>query len=131
MTIPFRRVVSACIIFLACSITVFIVVNRPVAYASNADARDRGASVFHTKGCERCHSITGIGGDRAPDLSSIGQRRGTGQIKKQILKGGKGMPPFKDVLTEGEVKDLVAFLTSCRTNSAPGCRKWTAAQTPQ
>ncbi len=131
MTIPFRRAVSACIIFLACSIAVLIVVSRPVAYASNADARDHGASVFHTKGCERCHSITGVGGDRAPDLSSVGQRRGASQIKKQILKGGHGMPPFKDVLTEGEVKDLVAFLTSCRSNSAPGCRQWTVAQTPQ
>lgn len=131
MTIPFRRAVSACIIFLACSIAILIVVNRPVAYASNGDSRDRGAIVFHTRGCERCHSITGVGGDRAPDLSSVGQRRGAGQIKKQILKGGNGMPPFKDVLTEGEVKDLVAFLTSCRNNSAPGCRQWTAAQTPQ
>jgi mono/diheme cytochrome c family protein len=123
--------VSACILFLGCSFAILIVVNRPVAHASNAGARDRGANVFHSKGCERCHSITGIGGDRGPDLSSVGERHGARQIKQQILKGGKGMPPFKDVLTKDEVKDLVAFLTTCRTDSAPGCRLWTSDQTPQ
>jgi mono/diheme cytochrome c family protein len=123
--------VSACIFFLGCSFAILIVVNRPVAHASNASDRDRGANVFHSKGCERCHSITGVGGDRAPDLSSVGRRHGARQIKQQILKGGNGMPPFKGVLTKGEVKDLVAFLTTCRTDSAPGCRQWTSDQTPQ
>lgn len=129
MTRPFRRAVSASILFLGFSFAILIVVNRPVAHASNAS--ERGANVFHSKGCERCHSITGVGGDRGPDLSSVGGRHGARQIKQQILKGGKGMPPFKDVLTKDEVKDLVAFPTTCRTNSAPGCRQWTSDQPPQ
>lgn len=131
MTSPFRRAVSACTLFLGCSFAILIVVNRPVVHASNASARDRGANVFHSKGCERCHSITGVGGDRGPDLSSVGGRHGARQIKQQIVKGGNGMPPFKDVLTKDEMKDLVAFLTTCRTNSAPGCRQWTSDQPPQ
>jgi mono/diheme cytochrome c family protein len=105
--------------------------NRPVVYASNSDARERGAIAFQTKGCERCHAITGVGGDRAPDLGSVGQRRAPNQIKTQILQGGHGMPPFGKVLSKDEVKDLVAFLTTCRTDAAPGCRQLIPAEAPQ
>jgi mono/diheme cytochrome c family protein len=127
----FRHALCASGIFLGCSMALLIGANHPLAHASDAGARDRGAHIFHTTGCESCHSITGVGGDRAPDLSSVGQRRNSGQIRKQILTGGKGMPPFKTVLTKSEVKDLVAFLTSCRTDSVPGCREWTATQPAQ
>ena len=75
-----------------------------------------------------CHSITGVGGKRAPDLGSVGLRRNARQIRKQIMGGGHGMPPFGEVLTKNEVNDLVAFLTSCRSDEAPGCRNWDAAQ---
>jgi hypothetical protein len=34
------------------------------------------------------------------------------------------MPPFGSILSKDEVKDLVIFLTSCRTETAPGCRQW-------
>lgn len=131
MTSPLRRAVSACIALIACSTLIFSLANRPAARALNTDAPERGAIVFHTKGCERCHAITGVGGDRAPDLGSIGQRRGSNQIKTQVIKGGHGMPPFGNVLSKDEVKDLVAFLTSCRTDTAPGCRQWMPSQPPQ
>lgn len=91
----------------------------------------RGAVDFHTKGCERCHRITGVGGDRAPDLGSVGLRRNAHQIKLQILNGGHGMPPFGDVLSKKEVDDLVSFLTSCRTDTPPGCRELIPAQPSQ
>lgn len=131
MISPYRRAASAYLILSGCSIALLLVLNHPAAFASSADSRDRGANLFHTKGCERCHSVTGVGGDRAPDLGSVGRRRAASQIKAQILKGGHGMPPFQNVLTKNEVKDLVAFLSSCRTDSAPGCRQWTSAKSPQ
>jgi len=110
---------------------ILVALNRPAAYASSAGKRERGANLFLTRGCVRCHSITGVGGSRAPDLGSVGLRRQAPQIKKQILNGGHGMPPFKDVLTKDQVKDLVAFLTSCRTSMAPGCRTWMPAEPSQ
>ena len=131
MTSPFRRAVSACFALFAFSAIVFAISNRLVVCASNSDARERGAVAFHTKGCERCHAITGVGGDRAPDLGSVGQRRAPGQIKTQILNGGHGMPPFGKVLSKDDVKDLVAFLASCRTDTAPGCRQLIPADAPQ
>lgn len=69
--------------------------------------------------------VTGIGGDRGPDLSEVGQRRSARQIRDQIARGGHGMPPFKDVITKKDIKDLAAFLTTCRTATSPGCRQWT------
>src|SRR5271165_1496461 len=104
MTSPFRRALSACLALFAFSAIVFVFANRPIAYASNSDARQRGAIAFQTKGCERCHAITGVGRDRAPDLGSVGQRRAQSKIKTQILKGGHGMPPFKKVLSKDVVK---------------------------
>lgn len=127
----FPRALNASIFSFGCLTVTFFAVSHPIAHASKADQRDHGANLFHSHGCERCHSITGVGGNRAPDLSSVGTRRNADQIRKQILNGGNGMPPFKDVLTKGETRDLVAFLTSCRTTSPPGCRQWPAAKPSQ
>ncbi len=126
----FRRAGSTSIILIVCSTILLIIANHAVAHASDDDARERGANLFHTRGCERCHSITGVGGDRAPELSSVALRRTPRQIKTQIMNGGHGMPPFASVLTKDEVKDLVTFLSSCRTDTAPGCRTWTAETQP-
>jgi mono/diheme cytochrome c family protein len=126
-----QHALSAGVLVLVSFIIVVNLMRWPAASASNGNAGERGAVYFQTKGCERCHSITGVGGDRAPDLGSVGLRRGTHQIKTQILKGGRGMPPFSDVLTKDEVKALVAFLASCRTDTAPGCRQWITARSPQ
>lgn len=95
------------------------------------NTRQRGATVFQTKGCERCHAILGTGGDRAPDLAGVGSRKTASQIRMQVVNGGHGMPPFGKVLSKDEVKDVVVFLTSCRTESAPGCRQWMQPETEQ
>jgi mono/diheme cytochrome c family protein len=131
MMTSFRSTLHTSMVLLACLHISFFTAKALVAYASNGDARERGAVDFHTKGCERCHSISGIGGDRAPDLESVGSRRKADQIKAQILNGGHGMPPFRGVLTRNEVNDLVSFLASCRADKVPGCRQWMPAQSAQ
>jgi mono/diheme cytochrome c family protein len=131
MMTSFRSALHASIVFLACLTISFFTSKAPAAHASDGDPRERGAIDFHTKGCERCHSISGIGGDRAPDLESVGSRRKADQIKSQVLNGGHGMPPFKGILTKDEVNDLVSFLASCRTGKVPGCRQWMPAQSTQ
>lgn len=108
----------------------FLVLVRrpPLVWASDHQGGERGAFDFHTRGCERCHSITGVGGTRGPDLGSVGLRRTPRQIRKQILNGGHGMPPFSEVLSRREVDDLIVFLMSCRTDQVPGCRELIATQ---
>jgi mono/diheme cytochrome c family protein len=122
MTSLSGRAVGACTIFLFLLAFIFVGVNA--VHAANGDARQRGATVFQSKGCERCHSILGVGGDRAPDLGKVGQRKTAGQIRVQVINGGHGMPPFGKVLSPDEVKDVAVFLASCKTEDAPGCRRW-------
>jgi mono/diheme cytochrome c family protein len=86
----------------------------PAHAASSAEQRARGAQVFADNGCEHCHTIRQKGGDKGPDLSSVGRHLNEAQIKTQILQGGHTMPPFADVLQKSETDDLVAYLRSCR-----------------
>lgn len=82
------------------------------AFASSRT--QRGAELFASSGCGHCHSINHVGGKKGPDLSNIGRTVKKAAIRKQILEGGNGMPPFEQVLQPAEIKDLVAYLHSCR-----------------
>jgi len=110
------------------AISVLFALMLSAGFAADLDARARGAAAFQTKGCLRCHSITGAGGTRAPDLGSVGLRRSPAQIRRQIVHGGHGMPPFGAVLGGRDIGDLVAFLSSCRSDQPPGCRTWKAPE---
>lgn len=122
-TVP-RRYFWMGVCLLAMAASVLFCADHRVVHAANISARQRGAYLFETAGCMRCHSITGVGGVRAPDLGNIGLKANAGRIKKQILRGGLRMPPFGKVLKKDQVDDLIEFLTSCRTKTAPGCRQW-------
>lgn len=41
------------------------------------------------------------------------------------------MPPFGRVLSPRTIDELVEFLSSCRTEKAPGCRQWDAPAPPE
>ena len=120
MATPARRAACACTILFSLVAIIF----AKGLHAANEDGRQRGAAVFQTRGCERCHSILGVGGDRAPDLGNVGHRKTASQIRMQVVNGGHGMPPFGKVLSKDEVKDVVRFLASCKSETAPGCREW-------
>ncbi len=78
------------------------------------DARSRGALVFSDTGCRQCHTIRNTGGKKGPNLSGVGRRLNEGQIRAQVIEGGKQMPPFGEILKQSELDDLVAYLRSCR-----------------
>ncbi len=82
------------------------------AFASSRS--QRGAALFGTCGCQHCHSIDHVGGHKGPDLSNVGRTMKKAAIRRQIVEGGKQMPPFGYILEPAEIKDLVAYLHSCR-----------------
>jgi ubiquinol-cytochrome c reductase cytochrome b subunit len=71
-----------------------------------------GAQLFHSKGCEYCHEISGYGGHRGPTLSYVGERLTNDQITIRIVSGGTNMPAFGGILEASELRELAAFLES-------------------
>ncbi len=71
-----------------------------------------GAQLFHDKGCEYCHTVSGYGGKRGPDLTTVGSRLTQQDMTLRIMNGGINMPPFNNVLSPQELDNLLAFLRS-------------------
>lgn len=122
---PRGNVLTRCVpLFLGVACFLLLPTNYALAQSSKTDSRSHGAHLFETSGCQQCHSILGVGGDRAPDLGAVALRRDPQRIREQIVKGGHGMPPFGQTLKKDEIDELVDFLSSCRSKTAPGCRRW-------
>ncbi len=69
-----------------------------------------GSVLFYEKACLYCHSISGIGGHRGPDLTRVADRISKEDITIRIVNGGGNMPAFGPNLTQKELDDLVSFL---------------------
>lgn len=90
------------------SLSDFIPRDTP-ALAADAAA---GEHVWQGKDCNGCHSILGSGGDRAPDLTKVIERRDPVWLARwladpQAVKPGTAMP--KPALAAADVTGLVAF----------------------
>jgi ubiquinol-cytochrome c reductase cytochrome b subunit len=85
---------------------------------ANPEVR-RGAQLFHDRGCENCHAVSGLGGHRGPDLTTVGDRLTNDAMIIRIMNGGTNMPPFAATLAPDELNALVAFLHS-RVAPSPG-----------
>jgi ubiquinol-cytochrome c reductase cytochrome b subunit len=77
-------------------------------------AAARGATLFHERGCEFCHAISGSGGHRGPDLTRIGAQRSPGELMLRIMNGGRNMPGFAASLSPEDADALVRFLETRR-----------------
>jgi putative heme-binding domain-containing protein len=66
----------------------------------------RGKMVFDTKGnCASCHSVGGVGGRRAPDLSNVGAARRAPDLERALLDPQADVQPnhryYRVVLNDG------------------------------
>jgi ubiquinol-cytochrome c reductase cytochrome b subunit len=71
-----------------------------------------GLEVFNTQGCAACHTLDHVGGTGGPDLSRAGHRWETDNIRTQIVTPQDNSMPAYDKLSQQELDDLVAFLSS-------------------
>ena len=94
------------------------------------DAAERGLSLFQgaTPPCIQCHTVSGRGGTRGPDLTQIASRAGQRvaglsaeqYLREKIVAGltyqftvpefAPIMPPFGQILTEAQTDDVIAYL---------------------
>ena len=91
----------------------------PAAIAETGkEAAKAGAELFRDKGCTFCHGVGAVVTKKAPDLTGLPADKvwTPEKITNQILNGGQKMPPFRESVTDDEVKDLIAYL---RTKNKP------------
>jgi ubiquinol-cytochrome c reductase cytochrome b subunit len=86
----------------------------PAVTASLSGPSQDGARLFEEKGCISCHRVANVGGQRGPDLSTVGARLSSEQLTWRILNGGRNMPAYGGTLTPDETTALVQFLATLR-----------------
>jgi mono/diheme cytochrome c family protein len=76
------------------------------------DSAKAGAVLFRDKGCTYCHGPVGEGTKKAPAVTDLWKDKtwSNEKITTQILDGGQKMPPFRDSVSDDEVKDLIGWL---------------------
>src|SRR6516165_2901245 len=87
-----------------------IAVSSSAAAGQNKKEDEKaGALLFRDKGCSFCHGVAGVGGKKAPALTELPKDKTwtPEKITDQILNGGQKMPPFRDSVTDDEVKELI------------------------
>ncbi|MHB8618811.1 MAG: cytochrome b N-terminal domain-containing protein [Chloroflexota bacterium] len=99
------------------------VINAAVTVPIPADIQQRltdgqiaGAQVFQEKACHTCHALEGQGGTRGPDLTHIADRYSREQMIARVENGAPNMPGFAGNITNSQLKDLVDFMETLRSN---------------
>ncbi len=89
----------------------------PAKVVGNIDEiAKRGADLFYKKACIYCHTISGYGGKRGPNLSTVSDRLTPDELKIRIVNGGKYMPPYGPSLSSEELNQIIAFLKTRKTS---------------
>ncbi|HXW61030.1 MAG TPA: c-type cytochrome [Candidatus Acidoferrales bacterium] len=52
----------------------------------------RGKQTYAANGCAKCHTISGVGGDSGPDLTTIGAQRAASVLRDEVLDPGANLP---------------------------------------
>lgn len=109
------RRVKASIVFVAALCFAFACANQKQKRYSIAESKAYEASLFR-QNCAICHGPEAMGktlddGRVIPNIRDGEHKYATDdQIFDHISNGGNGMVPFRDMLTEREIKMLVRFV---------------------
>jgi len=95
----------------------------PINMVKNSTpARLQGALIFQNKSCRNCHALEGSGGQRGPDLTTVGTRLTRDQLIDQVSNGtpgGGNMPAYGKQMTPAQMTVLVEFLENLRPPGVP------------
>ena len=88
---------------------------EPATTGSNVPANASaaaGAKVFGAAGCGSCHTLAAANasGQVGPNLDEAHPSFGTVQV--MVTSGGGGMPSFKGQLSEQQIRDVAAFVST-------------------
>ena len=93
---------------------------RPPSLPSGASARAaEGRKLVIATGCLACHQIGGKGASKpGSNLDGIGSRRSADELRQALVTPRAQMPSY-DVLSDGKLSQLVAYLAALR--GGEGC----------
>jgi mono/diheme cytochrome c family protein len=93
--------------------------NQPAATATATPDEFASTRVNYAKHCVVCHGVDGEGGLKTVDNKKLkvpsfseghALKHTDEDFVEQIMKGGDGMPEFKDKLSPAEINELVRFI---------------------
>jgi putative membrane-bound dehydrogenase-like protein len=98
-----------------------------LALSGGDAARGREVVLYHQSAvCMKCHAIGGTGGNAAPALDGVATRGDTRYLLHSLINPGESvakgyenagtsaMPSMQTVLTDAEIRDVVAYLSTLK-----------------
>ncbi|MCK9640082.1 MAG: c-type cytochrome [Prolixibacteraceae bacterium] len=93
------------------------------AFVMDQAQMDAGAKLFTEKGCIACHGAKGEGNAIGPNMTDKFWINGCKPVDliKVVTEGvpAKGMTPFKSMMTEAQIKSVVAYILGALVGSNP------------
>ncbi|MBA3841148.1 MAG: cytochrome c [Actinobacteria bacterium] len=85
--------------------------STPTPPAGGGDAT-AGKAVFASAGCGGCHTLkaAGASGNVGPNLDDL--KPSMARVKNQVIHGGGAMPAFKGQLSDKQINDVSAYVSS-------------------
>jgi mono/diheme cytochrome c family protein len=87
--------------------------------ASNPEQIQQGRTLFLERGCSHCHGHDGTSGVKLAGRDDLTPDYVLSTIKEGKKSGGRVMPPWGSILSDGEIQALVAYLMSIQNAQNP------------
>lgn len=81
--------------------------------ASITTAENEEAVALYKSQCLSCHAVD-LSGRVGPSLKDVGTRLSEDQIADIVMEGYQGMPSYKKILEESEIKSIAMWLSNMK-----------------